>query len=97
MVHEITSAGSLVSSMLIELDPAGHHDAAGEDHHQGNIQQQIALFDRFFMHVTALLSAVAESSFRKRHSKADDLSSNPFGRLVDFLTKYFLERDTRHA
>jgi hypothetical protein len=50
VVHEMTSAGSLLFSMLIELDPAGHHDAAGEDHHQGNIQQQIALFDQFFMH-----------------------------------------------
>ena len=95
MVHEITSGGSQISSMLIELDPAGHHDAAGEDHHQGNIQQQIALFDRFFMHVTSLLSGVAESSFRKRQSKGDDLEANPFGRPVDFLTKYFPKRDRR--
>jgi hypothetical protein len=74
VIHEITSAGSLIFSMLIELDPAGHHDTAGEDHHQGNIQQQIALFDRFFMHVTAHLSAVGESSFRKRQSKGTTLS-----------------------
>jgi hypothetical protein len=71
--------------MLIELDPSGHHDAAGEDHHQGNIQQQIALFDRFFMHLTALLSAVAESSFRKRQSKGDDLEFYSFRPPRGFL------------
>jgi hypothetical protein len=83
--------------MLIELDPAGHHDAAGEDHHQGNIQQQIALFDPFFMHVTAHLSAVGESSFRKRQSKGDNLEFIPFGRPADFLTKFFPKRDTRQS
>ena len=97
MVHEITSAGSLIFSTLIELDPAGHHDAAGEDHHQGNIQQQIALFEQFFIHATAHLPAVAESSFRKRRSKGDDLELFPFGRPVDFLTKHFPKRDTRQS
>ena len=85
MVHEISSAGSLISSMLIELDPSGHHDAAGEDHHQGNIQQQIALFEQFFIHATAHLPAVAESSFRKRQSKGNYLEFFPLRPPRGFL------------